>query len=89
MGAQTVIMDALPQVQGMDDSVVIFRSRLLRLEEDGPELRVIFDRMFVRHPQVAAQVVAAGSLGEVMWSRAVASLEIFRDTQVAQAPLGM
>lgn len=88
MGAQTAISPA-PVALGRDDSVMIFRSRLLTTESDGCELRTIFDRMASRNPMIANKVVAAGSLGEVMYSRAVASLETYRDTGVAVAPLAM
>lgn len=95
MGARAVIKHApnqgatVPVIMGSDDSVIMFRRRLLVTECDGVELRSIFDRMASRHPGVAARVTAAGSLGEIMYSRAIASLETYRDTGVAVAPVSM
>lgn len=93
MSAQTMIKHAptqatpLPVAQGHGDNVMIFRSQLLRTEADGCELRAAFDRMIMGAPGIAAQVAQAGSLGEIMYSRAIQSLEIYLDTGVAQAPV--
>lgn len=78
-----------PQALGHDDSVIMFRRRLLVTESDGSELRTIFDQLAIKHPQVAAKIVRAGTLGEIMYSRAIKALEIYRDTRVAQAPQAM
>lgn len=95
MGARAAIKHApnqgttVPVLVGADDSVIMFRRRLLLTERDGVALRSIFDRLAVRHPGVAARVTTAGSLGEIMYSRAIASLETYRDTGVAVAPVSM
>lgn len=78
---------ALPVAVGHDDSTMIFRSALLRREATGVELVSAFDRMVRVHPEVASQVVAAGSLGpEVHWGRAVQSLGVYLATGTAMAP---
>lgn len=88
MSTQSMIKHApVPQVQGHDDSVMIFRHRLLVTESDGVELRMIFDDLATKHPQVAAKIVRAGTLGEIMYSRAIAALETYQATRVAQAPV--
>ncbi len=79
----------VPVRLGADDSVILFRQRLLREETDGVELQALFDRMARVAPSVAAQVVAAGSLGEISYARAVRALEVYRDTRVAEAPRGL
>lgn len=80
---------SVPTAQGHDDSVMVFRSTLLRTQVDGCELVAALDRMAQRAPKVAAQVIFAGSLGRVSQGRAADSLRTYLDTGVAVAPLGM
>lgn len=93
MRAQTMIKHAPTQgaplsvALGHGDHVMIFRSQLLRTEGDGCELRAAFDRMIISAPRIAAQVAHAGGLGEIMYSRAIGSLETYLDTGVATAPV--
>lgn len=79
----------LPVTEGHDDTVMIFRSYLLRTQGDGCELRAALDRMATRAPKVAAQVIFAASLGEISRGRAVASLRGYLDNGVAVAPMGL
>lgn len=81
--------DSVVVAPGHDDSVIIFRSWLLRTQGDGVELRAALDRMTARAPKIAAQVIFAGSLGEISQGRAAASLRTYLGTGVAQAPLGL
>lgn len=76
----------LPVALGHDDSAMIFRATLLRTERDGVELRGGLDRMVARAPMVAAQVIAAGSLGAETRGRAVEALRTYLGTGVAVAP---
>ena len=78
-----------PVTHGHDDTVMIFRSYLLRTQGDGCELRAALDRMAERAPKIAAQVIFAASLGEISRGRAVASLRGYLDNGVAVAPLGL
>lgn len=79
----------LPVIMGHDDSVMIFRSVLLRTQRDGCELVAALDRMVARAPQVARQVIFAGSLGQVSQGRAADALRTYLDTGVAVAPMGL
>mgnify|MGYP001570953211 CR=1 FL=1 len=76
----------LPVAQGHDDSVMIFRSALLVRESQGADLRDALDRLYATHPQVAAKIVWAGSLGMIMWARAVDALSTYMITGVATTP---
>jgi hypothetical protein len=77
-----------PVAPGHDDSVIAFRSWLLREQRDGVELRAALDRMVARAPEVAAQVIFAGSLGgAVMGPRAAECLREYLATGVATAPM--
>lgn len=77
----------LPVALGTDDSVIMVRSRLLLVtESDGADLVATLDRAAVVHPEFASKVIAAGSLGMIMFGRAVDALETYARTGVAQAP---
>lgn len=78
-----------PVALGHDDTVMIFRSYILRTQGDGCELGAALDRMTARAPKIAAQVIFAASLGEISRGRAVTSLRSYLDTGVAVAPMGL
>lgn len=81
------VMIALPVAVGHDDSTMIFRSALLKREATGSDLVTAFDRLAMVHPQVASQVVAAGSLGGLVhWGRAVRTLGVYMTTGTAMVP---
>lgn len=88
-GTPLPVSTPAPVAQGRDDSVIIFRSWLLRTQGDGCELRAALDRMVARAPKIADQVIFAGSLGEVSQGRAADSLRTYLATGVAQAPMGL
>lgn len=76
----------MPTAQGHDDSIMVFRSSLLRTQADGIALRTALDRMFASHPVKAAGIVALGSLGRVSYERAVTALITYARTGVATTP---
>ncbi len=82
----TPVMIAIPQPTEVADETMIFRSTLLRTQGDGPALREVLDRMIAGAPEVAAQVILSGSLGQVSLGRAVAALRTYQATGVAVAP---
>lgn len=77
---------SLPVAQGHDDTVMIMRSALLKREADGADLVRALDKLIMTHAGVGAAVVAAGSLGMIMWVAAVDALRTYIETGVAMAP---
>jgi hypothetical protein len=81
------VMIALPQAVGHGDEAMIFRSWLLRTQGDGCELRSALDKIVRLHPEIAAKIIAAGSLGRVQREQAVGALRTYMIHKVAQAPV--
>jgi hypothetical protein len=77
----------IPLVTGWDDSVVMFRSRLLVDERDGVDLLAALDRMVQCHNPTAQRVVLMASLGTVSYGRALESLRTYARTGVAVMPV--
>ncbi len=75
-----------PVAMGCDDTVILFRSSLLRTQADGVALRAAFDRMAAAHPMIAAGIASLGSLGRVSYERAVTALITYARTGVATTP---
>lgn len=76
----------IPVVSGWDDSVVLFRSKVLLDETDGVDLLSALDRMVMRHNRFAQRVVSVGSLGALSYARAIDALRTYARTGVAVMP---
>lgn len=80
------VMIKLPEAVGQGDSAMIFRAHLAMIDS---ALVDALDRMVIKAPEVANQVLAAGALGEISRGRAVRALVEYQATKVAVAPLGL
>jgi hypothetical protein len=79
---------SLPVLDGRDDGVIMFRSRLLVEERDGADLCAALDRMVRSHPQIGDAVIRMGGCGGASaYANALDSLRTFADTSVAVVPL--
>jgi hypothetical protein len=76
----------LPVLSGWDDSVVMFRSKVLLDETDGVTLMSALDRLVQRHNPFARAVVSMGSLGSLSYERALDALRTYERTGVAVMP---
>lgn len=76
----------LPVALGQTDQVMIFRAHLGGLPNGGG-LCSSFDRMVIKHPGIAGQVIASSGLGAVSLGRAVESVATYRDTGCAVVPV--
>lgn len=80
--AKTNVIQTVP----LDDSEVLFRSRLLTQEKDGAELLAALDRLKVRHRSDSLRVLKLGGLGVVSYGRAVETLRVYGQTGVIMHP---
>lgn len=74
------------QTVALDDSEVMFRSRLLTGEKDGPELLEALDRLKMRDRESSRRVLKLGALGVVSYGRAVEALRTYHETSVITYP---
>jgi hypothetical protein len=76
---------ARPAITDLTDQAALFRSLLLRTENDGADLAIALDEMIKTHPAMAEQVILLGSLGRVSQAQAIDKIEIYARTSVALA----